>query len=125
MRILIDDNPAQYQIISVTSDYIQVNDQKLTSPFILTASQLMPWESVTHFENLTPNDFNFMASLTPQPEILLLGTGEKLIVPPDSLLRSIFSQGIGIEFMDTRSACHTYSILSSESRNIVACFFIK
>lgn len=125
MRILIDDNPAQFQIISVTADYIQVNDQKLTSPFILTASQLSTWESVSKVELLTPNDFNFVATLSPQAEILLLGTGRKLIVPPDSLLRSIYNQGAGVEFMDTRSACHTYSILSSEGRNVVACFFIE
>lgn len=121
----MDDNPAQYQIISVTSDYVQVNDQKLTSPFIITASQLTPWGSVSNFESLTPNDFDFIRLFTPPPEILLLGTGSTLKVPPDSLLRAIFAQGIGVEFMNTRSACHTYSILSSEGRNIVACFFIK
>lgn len=121
----MDDNPAKYQIISVTEDYIQINDQKLVSPFILSATQLQTWDNVSTFEQLAPNDFTFVEELNPQPEILLLATGLTLKIPPDSLLRTIFKQGIGVEFMDTRSACHTYSILSSEGRNVVACFFIK
>ena len=125
MRILIDDNPAAYQIISLTSDYIQVNDQRLTAPFILSASQLSLWETVTHFEKLTPNDFDFLSLLNPKPEILLLGTGLSLKIPPDSLLRSLYAQKIGIEYMDTRSACHTFSILSSEQRKVLGCFFIS
>ena len=125
MRILIDDNPAKYQIISATEEYIQINDQKLVSPFILSATQLSTWDGVSTVEQLSPDDFKFIESLNPLPEILLLGTGPTLKIPPDSLLRSIFKQGIGVEFMDTRSACHTYSILSSEGRNIIACFFLK
>ena len=123
--MLIDDNPALYQIISVGLDYVQVNDQKFISPFILSATQLSPWSSVSTFENLTPEDFHFLTLLNPLPEILLLATGPKLKIPPDTLLRSIYSQGVGIEFMDTRSACHTFSILSSEGRKVVACFFIN
>lgn len=125
MRILIDDNPAKYQIISVTDEYIQINDQKLISPFILSATILSSWDDVSTFEQLSPDNFKFVEKLNPPPEILLLATGKTLKIPPDSLLRSIFKQGIGVEFMDTRSACHTYSILSSEGRNVVACFFLK
>ncbi len=125
MRILIDDNPAKYQIISVTDDYIQINDQKLVSPFILSATTLNTWDHVSNFEQLSPDNFKFVEKLDPPPEILLLATGLTLKIPPDSLLRTIFKQGIGVEFMDTRSACHTYSILSSEGRNVVACFFLK
>lgn len=125
MRILIDDNPAKYQIISVTNEYIQINDQKLISPFILSATTLNTWDDVSTFEQLSPDNFKFVEKLNPPPEILLLATGLTLKIPPDSLLRTIFKQGIGVEFMDTRSACHTYSILSSEGRNVVACFFLK
>ena len=125
MRILIDDNPATYQIISVTADYIQVNDQKLTTPFILSASQLVPWKEITSFEQLLPQNFDFLDSLSPPAEIVLLGTGATLKIPPDALLRSLYAKGIGVEFMDTRSACHTFSILSSENRKVVGCFLIK
>lgn len=125
MRILIDDNPAKYQIISVTEDYIQINDQKLVTPFILSATQLSIWDGVSSFEQLTPDDFKLVEQLNPKPEIILLATGLTLKIPPDSLLRSIFNKGIGVEFMDTRSACHTYSILSSEGRNVIAYFFLK
>lgn len=125
MRILIDDNPAKYQIISVTEDYIQINDQKLVSPFILSATQLSLWDGVTSFEQLTADDFKLVEQLSPKPEMILLATGLTLKIPPDLLLRSIFNKGIGVEFMDTRSACHTYSILSSEGRNVIAYFFLK
>ncbi len=125
MRILIDDNPATYQIISVTADYIQVNAQKLTSPFVVSANQLSPWENITTFERLLPSHFDFLEMLASPAEILLLGTGSTLKIPSDALLRPLFTKGLGIEFMDTRSACHTFSILSSEGRKVVGCFFIK
>jgi uncharacterized protein len=124
MRILIDDNPATYQIISVTADYVQVNDQKLTSPFILSATELALWEGISTFELLLPHHFDFLDSLSSPPEILLLGTGATLKIPSDALLKPLFARGLGIEFMDTRSACHTFTILSSEGRKVVGCFLI-
>jgi uncharacterized protein len=123
--MLIDDNPARYQIISVTPDYIQVNDQKWDTPFILSASQLIRWENVSTFENVTLNNFDFIDLLDPKPEIILLGTGLTLHIPSNAILRHLYAKGIGVEFMDTRSACHTFSILSSEGRKVVACFFIN
>lgn len=125
MRVLIDDNPAQYQIRSVTPDYIQVNVQKLITPFILSPSELILWEKTNTFENLLPENLEFLNSLPKKPEIILLGTGLTLKIPPDSLLKPLFAMGLGVEFMDTRSACHTFTILSSENRKVVGCFFIK
>ena len=55
-----------------------------------------------------------------QPELIILGTGNKLVFPPVEIYAALIRQNIGIEFMDTGAACRTYNILSGEGRNVVA-----
>jgi len=58
--------------------------------------------------------------LSLKPELIIIGTGNKLVFPPAEAYSAAISFGIGIDFMDTRAACRTYNILMSENRNIVA-----
>jgi uncharacterized protein len=55
-----------------------------------------------------------------QPEVILLGTGVRLVFPPAEVLAAVQVQGIGIEVMDTAAACRTYNILMAEGRRVAA-----
>jgi uncharacterized protein len=57
-------------------------------------------------------------------EILLLGSGEKLIFPELALLAPFMGSGIGVEVMDSRAACRTYNLLSSEGRRVAAAIIL-
>ncbi len=55
-----------------------------------------------------------------QPEIVLLGTGQKLQFPESKILAKLHNQQLGVEIMDTAAACRTYNILMMEGRFVVA-----
>jgi uncharacterized protein len=55
-----------------------------------------------------------------KPELIIIGTGNKLVFPAVELYSSIIQHGIGVDFMDTGAACRTYNILMSEDRDVVA-----
>jgi len=57
-------------------------------------------------------------------EILILGSGEKIIFPEASLLASFMQKSIGIEVMDSRAACRTYNLLSGEGRKVAAAIIL-
>jgi len=54
------------------------------------------------------------------PEVILLGTGERLNFPDPEILAVVQRRQIGIEVMDTAAACRTYNILMAEGRRVAA-----
>lgn len=53
-------------------------------------------------------------------EILLLGTGLHMNRIPDALRWSLRAHRIGVDAMDTGSACRTYNIMLGENRPVAA-----
>ncbi len=58
--------------------------------------------------------------LEQEPELILLGTGARLVFPSTERLRPMIEHGIGYEIMDTAAACRTYNVLIAEGRHVVA-----
>jgi uncharacterized protein len=58
-----------------------------------------------------------------RPEIILVGTGGRLVLPEADLMRLLGGRGIGVEIMDTPAACRTYNVLAHEYRRVVAALF--
>jgi uncharacterized protein len=58
-----------------------------------------------------------------KPEIILVGTGSRLVLPDADLMQLLGQRGIGIEIMDTPAACRTYNVLAHELRRVVAALF--
>jgi len=95
-----------------------VNRRTLTSSALIAPKQLVTgWRPGT-VTTLSALDLQAVKELN--PEIVLLGTGKKLVWPPLDLLQPLFQSGIGVEVMDTAAACRTYNILMFEGRNVVA-----
>ncbi len=74
-------------------------------------------------EELTEEDFKPL--IASAPELILLGTGSRPIIPPRELVFSLARQGIGLEAMDTAAACRTFNILISEGRRVAAVMIVK
>ncbi|MFA5685155.1 MAG: Mth938-like domain-containing protein [Lysobacteraceae bacterium] len=106
----------------VRADAIGVGDQTLQHSFLLAVDQLMadwPPRAVDELDQ---------AALAPilalQPEVLLLGTGQRQRFPAPALLASLLQRGIGVEVMDNAAAARTYSLLAQEGRRVVAAFLL-
>lgn len=52
--------------------------------------------------------------------LLLLGTGRRLVRPPTEVCRLFIDGGIALEVMDTGAACRTYNVLLAEGRPVGA-----
>lgn len=112
-----------YRITRYGEGWIQVNQEKLVSSFLIGPQTLITdWQ---------PED---MAELTPQhlpplfgigAEVILIGTGSRQQLPSAETWKALVQHGIGFEIMTTDAACRTYNVLLSEARRVAAAFFVR
>lgn len=116
MQLTLDENPSKYQIRAYEPSKITINEQVYTSSLLVCPDALSEW-SVNAIADLTAADMQEI--LTLKPEIILLGSGEELIMPSPELLAIAQEQRVGIEVMTNSAACRTFSILTAEQRRVV------
>lgn len=101
---------------------LRIGQDTWRQPVLLTAREVRPWplvddEAVT-LEHLAP-------LIGEQPDVILLGTGERQSFPPHKLAMGLLNLGIGLEVMDTAAACRTYNVLLSEGRAVAAALRLR
>ena len=101
---------------------ILVGAEIVSTPLIVTIDRLVLDWSPPAVEQLGFADFQPVLEL--EPEVILLGTGERQRFPPLAVTTAILRLGIGIEIMNTAAACRTYNVLVSELRRVAAALFI-
>lgn len=97
---------------------ININSSTYCQSLALSSSRLIEDWPIKKISDLNSTTLNLLLEL--EPEVIVIGTGNKLEFPHPQAYASIINQGIGIEFMDSGAACRTYNILISENRNVVA-----
>jgi uncharacterized protein len=92
-------------------------------------SLLLPWQGAVvdwapaSFDALDPEHFEQIAALG--PELVLFGSGSRMRFPRPAWIRGLVERRIGVETMDTRTACRTFNVLVSEGRPVVAALVIE
>lgn len=107
-----------YFITSYDDNTIQVNGKNFNSSLIISTTSLNTDWSPCAIEELCTAHFTPIIDL--KPELVIIGTGNKLIFPAVAVYAELIKQGVGVEIMDTGAACRTYNILTSEGRHVVA-----
>lgn len=123
MNIQKETSSVTYQIKRYEPGKIQINDEIYTHSVIIRPHQLITSWRPQKIEELCFADLE--AILLDPPAIMLLGTGSKILIPPQSLLTPLFEKGIGVEFMDSQAACYTYTILTNDERDVAACILLS
>jgi uncharacterized protein len=118
MSLTEDYSNATYQIQSIAPGKIIINGQTYTKSLIISPEQLIPNWNPINMETLTDEDL--MQLILVKPEIILLGTGERSIIPPAKKLACLTEKQFHIECMNTAAACRTYTLLISEGRKVAA-----
>ena len=116
MKLHLDDH-RHNQIQSYDLHNITINGKIYTHSLVITPQSLKHWE-IESFNQLTVH--HFAEVITSNPEIVLLGTGQKMQFPVLELLAPLINQNIGFEVMNTPAACRTYNLLVAEGRQVVA-----
>ena len=118
MKFAEDDLNEGYFITAYDDTSIQINGKNFSSALVIAQDALIIDWAPASIETLLPEHIDTIANL--EPELVLLGTGAKLIFPELKTYAKLIQQGIGVEVMDTGAACRTYNILISEGRRVVA-----
>ena len=95
---------------------------KQHNTFIVTPGKLIENWEVEQADLLTKDHFQTLFELN--PELVILGTGEKIYFPDTEKYVFLLQNGIGVEMMDTASACRTYNFLVADGRNVAAALFM-
>jgi uncharacterized protein len=95
-----------------------VRRETLRRSLIITPDRLITDWPPQRFEDLARAHFDLLAACA--PEVVLFGSGTRLRRPPPALYATLIDHGIGVEVMDTGSACRTYNFLMSDNRRVVA-----
>ncbi len=111
--------PGEHHFIhSVSGDGIRVVDQVCIGPIIVSATRLITDWSVHRAEDLGSQSLAQILDL--EPELVLIGTGERQVFLAPELMMVFYRQNVGVEIMNTPAACRTFNVLVSEGRNVVA-----
>jgi uncharacterized protein len=102
---------------------VRVREHVIRSSAILTASEIVFDWPPGSVEDLQLDHLQPVLALKPQ--IILLGTGERLVFPAPAIGAAVQAAGIGFEVMDTRAACRTYNVLVQEGRRVAAALIVS
>lgn len=117
MRLVEEKNPHIKQFSGYGRDWVRVGEETCRNSVLVTPETLQPWRPGRVSEL---QEVDFSQVLVYRPQVVLLGTGERLRFPPASLYRSLAEAGIGVEVMDTGALCRTFNALAGEGRKVVA-----
>ena len=112
---------ATYTIQNYQAGAIQVQNELLTKPFIISPHTLIKDWSAVSFASLSPEQLEPLFAL--DSDVILLGVGESADLPSPSLYKALVEHGVGFEIMTTAAACRTYTILLADNRKVVAALF--
>lgn len=118
MKLHLTTAENNYLITAYGAGYVEINKQKYAQNIIVMANQLILDWQVADLASLSAAHFEKLIALN--PEVVLLGTGEKHHFLHPSIYQTLTAQGIPLECMTTAAACRTYNILMSEGRNVAA-----
>ena len=122
MNFSQDTNEANSRIHSYTDDFFVIREFKFDCHCQIHRDGLTAKWQPDNISHLVISDFSSL--LDCKPEVLILGTGSKLIFPETTLRQQFLQHNIGLEVMDTGAACRTYNILLSEGRNVAAALLL-
>ena len=100
----------------------KVNDRVLTANFLLAPNELVDTWKIIDPSVLAPEDMAPLLAMN--PELILLGTGERQAFPAAAVMAACLTRGVGIEVMGNAAAARTFNVLAAEGRRVVAGFIL-
>jgi uncharacterized protein len=118
MRFTQDSTAAAHLIRAYAAGELCINNEIYRDTVIVSASQVVVLPDIRDVSALAAFDPARILGL--DPELILLGTGQRQVFPAASFRAQFLKAGIGFEVMDTGAACRTFNVLVAEQRRVVA-----
>jgi uncharacterized protein len=122
MPLTEDNITSRYSISAYSTDGIVVNNQNYRQSLVLSAQTInSPWP-VRSISELDESSLQIVLDMN--PEVVLLGTGERQQFPEARIFALLGQAGIGLEVMNNGALCRTFNILVAEDRAVVAAIML-
>lgn len=121
MQLSLDTGANEFVVRAYEPGRIRINDTWYSEPVLLSPGRLETGVLPTSFQALTIDDIQRWCAS--DAEVLLLGCGPKHLLPNLQWLAVAQQARRTLDIMDTRAACHTYVVLASEGRKVMAVLF--
>ena len=122
MKLTFDANTSVNLIRRYSATELVVGAVTLNRPCVVTVGRILDDWPLVSIQSLTAEELKPILDL--EPEVILLGTGERQVFPPASLLAFCAAQRIALEPMDLGAACRTFNVLVQEDRRVAGAFVI-
>jgi len=122
MQIILDNSNSKHHLTHYKVGQFTVDGQILTHSILINKDVCKLWAPQS-FSELKAADLNAIVDL--EPEVILLGTGEKQIFAKGELYQAIINLKIAVEIMDTAAACRTLQVLQAENRRVSAALIVR
>ena len=112
--------PEGRQVIESYGDgRFRVSGVLLEGSLLVLPTVTFPWP-VAEAAGITLDTLAPLLGADPPVEILLVGTGTRLVPLHPALKTRLRERGVGADPMDTGAACRTYNVLMAEGRRVAA-----
>ena len=113
-------DPKQVQYIrSYGPGRFLISEREWQLPVLVTPPVTYPW-TVSRAEDFTLESLAPLRQAAIPTELLVLGCGMRAVFVPPDLRAALKAAGMGIEVVDTGSACRIYNVLLAEGRRVAA-----
>lgn len=123
MKLHSQDNQAYQTVTGYDASGVEINATRYDySVLVMPEAPPRAWP-VTRFEDLTEEHFAIIEQ--DQPDVVILGTGERQGFVHPKLIKALSARRVGVESMDSHAACRTYNILMGEGRKVTLALIIE
>ncbi len=113
-------DPAQVQYIrSYGPGRFMISDREWQSPVLVTPTVTHPW-TIMRAEDLSLDSLAPLREAAVPTELLVLGCGARAVFVMPEMRAALKAAGMGLEVVDTGSACRIYNVLLAEGRRVAA-----
>jgi uncharacterized protein len=96
-----------------------IDGHRVAGSLLVFADRVVDWP-VTAFDQVTLENLADVTAAVPAVEILLIGSGARMLLAPAALRAALRDAGVALDVMDTGAACRTYNVLLAEERRVAA-----
>ena len=122
MKLTDEKTAGAFLVRSYSPGALRVGEEVLHESCVLRADRLIRDWRPRSIEELTVADLEVALAL--EPELIVLGVGERQRFPNIEVMSAVLARGVGCEAMTTDAACRTYNVLVSEDRRVVAALIV-
>ena len=115
-----ENSPSALPIDAYGDGGFRIADARHDGDVLILGAQLSRWSIQDGAKGLAAADFSTFLDGPDAPDMVVLGTGARLAHPPAQVRQAFREARIGLEVLDTATACRTYNLLAGEGRRIGA-----